>query len=100
MYQRQAIIVSHALNPGPTSVALEHAVHKISQRAPEILAAGKIVLVDEENVMLEARIEVCLESELSDDGIVMAVYVGIDTVHSLENLSDHARERLGEWDAC
>jgi hypothetical protein len=58
------------------------------------------VLVDEQNVMLKAGIEVCLESELANDWVVMAVYVGIDTVHPLENLSDHAGEGLGERDAC
>lgn len=38
--------------------------------------------------MLEARVEVRLKSELNDDGIMMAVNVGIHSVKSLEDLSD------------
>lgn len=48
--------------------------------------------------MLKAGVEVCLESELTNNGVVMAVDVGIDTVHPLEDLPNHAWEGLGEWD--
>jgi hypothetical protein len=50
------------------------------------------VLVDEENVVLEAGVEVSFKTELADDRVVMAVDVGVDTVHSLEDLADHAWE--------
>lgn len=42
--------------------------------------------------MLEAGIQVCLETELTNDRIVVAVYVGVDAVHALEDLPNHARE--------
>src|SRR4051812_30048243 len=50
-----------------SSVAPQHAVHQVSQRAPEVLAGGQVVLVDEEHVLLEAGVEVGLEAELADD---------------------------------
>jgi hypothetical protein len=81
------------------SIALEHAINEISQWSPEILATVKVVLVYEEDVMLEAGVEMCLESELANNRVVVAVYVGIDAIHSLEDLPDHAWEGLREWDA-
>ena len=47
------------------------------------------MLVDEEDVMLEAGVEMCFEAELSNDGIVVAIDVGVDTIHSFKNLADH-----------
>jgi len=77
-------------------VALEHTVDKISQRSPEILATGEVMLVNEKNVVLETSVEMSLETELTDDWVVVAIDVGVDTVHALEYLSDHAREGLRE----
>lgn len=57
------------------------------------------MLVDEENIMLEAGIKMSLQAKLTDDRVVMAVNVGIDTIHPLEYLPDHARKRLWEWNA-
>ena len=82
----------------PPSVALEHAVHEVSQRAPEILTAGKVVLIYEQNVVLEAGIEMCLEAEFPDHGVVMTIDVRVDAVHSLEDLPNYTREGLGKWD--
>jgi len=80
------------------SITPEHAVHKITQRAPEILSTSKTVLIDEEDVMLEAGVEVCFEAKFADNWVVVAIDVGVNTVHSLENLADHAWERLRERD--
>ena len=46
------------------------------------------MLVNEENIMLEACIQVRLESKLDNNGIVMAIYVGVDPIQSLEDLAD------------
>ena len=48
------------------------------------------MLVNEEDVVLETRVEMGFEAKLTNDWIVMAVDVGVDTVHSFENLPDHA----------
>lgn len=50
--------------------------------------------------MLETRVEVWLEAEVHDNGVVVAVDVGVDTVETLEDLADETGEGLGEWDAC
>lgn len=39
-----------------------------------------------------------LKTKLADDRVVVAVDVGVHTIHALEDLSDHAWERLREWD--
>jgi hypothetical protein len=56
------------------------------------------VLIDEEDVMLEAGVEVCFEAKFADNWVVVAIDVGVNTVHSLENLADHGWERLRDWD--
>lgn len=80
-------------------ITTQHAVHQVTQWAPEVLASGKIVLIDEEDVLLEARVEMGLQAKLADDGVVMAVDVGVDAVHALEDLADERGERLGERDS-
>ena len=40
--------------------------------------------------MLEAGIEMCLKAKFSNNRVVMAVYMGVDSVHSLKDLSNHA----------
>lgn len=40
-----------------------------------------------------------LEAELADDGVVVAVDVGVDAVEALEDLADEGREGLGEGHA-
>lgn len=80
-------------------ITLQHAIHEISQRSPEILATIQTVLIDEENVVLEAGVEMSLEPQLANNWVVVAVDVCVHTVHPLEDLSDHAREGFGEWNA-
>lgn len=55
------------------------------------------MLIDEENIMLEASIEMSLETKFPDDRVVVAIDVCVDTVHPLEYLANHAWERLGKW---
>jgi hypothetical protein len=86
--------------PFSPSVALQHAVHQVPQRAPEVLPARQIVLVDEEHVLLEAGVEMRLQAQLPHDRVVVAIDVGIDAVHALEDLANQSRERLGEGHAC
>jgi hypothetical protein len=55
------------------------------------------VLVYEQDVVLEAGVEVGFKPKVDDDRIVVAVDVGIDTIQPLEHLlkkrSEAARER-------
>ena len=37
-------------------ITAQHTIHQVTQRAPEVLAAGKLVLVNEEDVVLEAGV--------------------------------------------
>jgi hypothetical protein len=59
-----------------------------------------MVLIDEQYILLEAGVEVRFQPQLADDGVVMAVDVGVDTIHALEDLADVRGEGLGEGDAC
>ena len=46
------------------SLALQHAIHHFRQRAPIVLptALFELMLIDEEDVVLEARVEMWLEA--------------------------------------
>jgi hypothetical protein len=83
----------------PHSITPQHTLNQIAQGAPEVLPAGEVVLVDEEHVLLEAGVEMGLEAQLADDGVVVAVDVGVDAVHALEDLADQSWKRLGEGHA-
>ena len=78
------------------SVALDHLRSQVAKRAVKVLAGIQLVLVDEEHVLLEARVQMGLEAELADHGVMVAVDVGVDAVHALEDLADEGREALGE----
>lgn len=56
------------------------------------------MLVDEQDVVLEAGVEMRLETESDDDRVVVAVDVRVDAVEALEKLTDQGRELLGEGD--
>lgn len=43
------------------------------------------MLVNEENVVLEAGVEMRLKTQLADDWVVVAVDVSVNTVHPLED---------------
>lgn len=82
------------------SVAPQHAVHQVAKRAPKVFAARQIVLIDKEHILLEAGVQVWLQPKLADDGVVVAVDVGVDTVHALEDLAHERRERFGKRHTC
>lgn len=49
--------------------------------------------------MLETRVEMRLEAEVHDDGIVMAVDVRVDAIQALEDVADTLWEVFGEGNA-
>lgn len=55
------------------------------------------MLIDEEDIVLEARIQVWLKSKVNDDGIMMAVNMGVHPVESFEHLTDKGGKCL--WKA-
>lgn len=55
------------------------------------------MLVNEQDIVLEAGVEVGFKTKFTDDWVMVAVDMRIDTVHALEDLSNHARKRLREW---
>jgi len=57
------------------------------------------VLIDEKDIMLEAGIEVRFKTKLPDYWVVMAIDMGVHSVHSLENLPNHAGEGFRKLDA-
>ena len=68
-------------------ITSQHAVHQITQRSPKVFTAiGQSMLIDEQYVVLEAGIEMRLQTQLDDDGVVVAVDVGVDTVEALEHV--------------
>jgi tetrahydromethanopterin S-methyltransferase subunit B len=58
------------------------------------------VLVDEQNVMLEASIEMWFKTKVDDDRVVVTIDVCINTVKTLEDLADSLTKSLGEGNAC
>ncbi len=58
------------------------------------------MLVNEQDVVLEACVEMWLKSQVDDDRVMVAVDMGIDTVETLEDLADCLTEALGERDTC
>lgn len=72
---------------GALSVALKHAIHKISKRTPVVSSTSQAVLVNKEHILLEARVQMRLKAKLSDDRVVMTVDVCIDSIHALEDLT-------------
>lgn len=57
------------------------------------------MLIDKQHIVLEARVEMRLETQLDDDGVVVAVNVCVYTVQALEHVADKGGEGLGEGDA-
>lgn len=70
------------------SIALQHALNKVTKWSPEILACTReTVFINKQDVMLEAGVQMRFEAQLNDDGVVMTVDVRIDTIESLEDVS-------------
>lgn len=49
--------------------------------------------------MLKARVQVWLESKLNDDGIMMAVNMGVHSVKPLKNLANEDGKCLRKFNA-
>jgi hypothetical protein len=76
----------------PDSVALKHTVNEIAQGSPVIPTTCQTVLVDEQDVLLKAGVEMGFKAELTNHRVVVAVNVRVDTIHALENLANQRRE--------
>lgn len=50
--------------------------------------------------MLEAGVQMGFETKFTDDGVMVAVNMCVDAIHSLEDLTDHTCEGLWEWNTC
>jgi hypothetical protein len=57
------------------------------------------MLIDEQDVVLEAGVEMWFESQMYDDGVMMAVDVRVDAIEALEDVADGRREVFGEGHA-
>jgi hypothetical protein len=57
------------------------------------------VLIDKQDVVFEAGVQVWLETKVYHNRVVMAVDVGVDSVQTLEDLAEETRECLGERNA-
>lgn len=55
------------------------------------------MLIYEQNVVLEAGVEMWLETQVDNDRVVVAVDVRIDAIEALEDLADGLPKVLGEW---
>jgi hypothetical protein len=58
------------------------------------------MLINEEDIVLEAGVEMWFEAQMDDDGVVVAVDVGVNAVEALEDLANGLAEVLGEGYAC
>lgn len=58
------------------------------------------MLIDKQDIVFEASVEVRLEAEVHDNWVVVAVDMSIDTVETLEDLTDETGEGLWEWNTC
>lgn len=57
------------------------------------------MLVHKQDVVLEASIEMRLETKINDDGVVVAVDMSIYPIKPLKNLENEWLKRLREWNA-
>jgi hypothetical protein len=57
------------------------------------------MLIDEQDIMLEARIKMGFKTQLNNHRIVVTVNVRIDAVEALEHVADEGGESLGKGDA-
>ena len=55
------------------------------------------MLVNEQDIVLEARVQVGLQAEMDDNWVMVAVDVGINSVEALEELAQKRWKCLREW---
>lgn len=77
-------------------ITSKHAFDQFAQRSPIVLSLCQAVLINKEDVVLEACVEMWLKTELHDYGVVVAIDVSVDAVETLEHLSDSRRKGFGE----
>ena len=82
------------------SIAPQHTLNKLTQWSPIVFSLRQIVLVDKQDIVLETGIEMWLEAELHDHWIVMAVDVSVDTIESLEHLTNGCGKSFWERHTC
>lgn len=58
------------------------------------------MFIDEQDVVLEASIQMWLEAEVYHDRVVVAVDMGVDTVQALEDLPEETGECLRKGNTC
>lgn len=58
------------------------------------------MLINEQDVVLEAGVEMWFETQMDNDRVVMAVDVGIDAIKPLKNLPYGLTKMLGKGDTC
>jgi hypothetical protein len=56
------------------------------------------MLIDEENVVLEACVQMWLKSKLNNNRVMVTVYMRVDSVESLEKLANQDWECFWESD--
>jgi hypothetical protein len=56
------------------------------------------MLINEQDVMLETRVQMWFEAKLDNNRIVVAVNVGVYTVETLEDVSEERWESFGKGD--
>ena len=92
--------ITHRRITAPTGlgplITPQHAVDQVSQRAPKVLATGQTMLINEENVVLEARVQMGLEPKLYNNRVMVTVDMGVHSVESFEDLTDQDWECFRE----
>lgn len=68
-------------------VTSKHVLHQVAEWAPEVLTTGETVLINEENIVLEACVEMRLEPKMNNHRVVVAVNVSIYPIEALEELT-------------
>ena len=74
----------------PCLVATQHTIDQVTQGTPEVFPCPffQAVLIDEQDVVFEAGVEMRFQTQMHNDGVVMAVNVCVHPVKTLENLPD------------
>lgn len=72
------------------SITLQHTVNKITQRSPEIFPTSffQVELVHEQDVVLEACVQMWFKTKMYDNRIVMAIDMCVYSIESFEKLLD------------
>ncbi len=81
------------------TVSLAQVVNETLKRIKFALV-DKLKLLNEENEVLEARVEVCLCSKMGDFVEMGMIYVSVDSKHAFEDILDNLIIILWKWDTC